>query len=81
MVERFLKLYEAYHCIKPSLRMELTNDSDMDWWLSIYHADSETTIIDVNDISLHFLCARAYLALVEWASNFEEFEDVEVNLK
>lgn len=81
MVERFLKLYEAYHYIKPSLRMELTNNNNEDWWLTVYHADSETVIFDENDTSLHLLCARAYIALVEWASNFENLEDVEANLK
>lgn len=81
MIERFLRLYEAYHDIKLSLRMELTNNNNEDWWLTVYHADSETVIFDENDASLYLLCARAYIALFKWASNFRELEDVEINLK
>lgn len=81
MIERFLKLYEACHYIKPSLRMELTNNNNEDWWLTIYHADSETVIFDENHISLPLLCAQAYIALTRWTYEIEDLQDVEANLK
>ena len=80
MIERFMRYYQACHCVKQSLRLQIDHGKIMDWGITIYHGDSETFIFDEHGSSLNVLCAKAYIALEEWASGYMELEDIENNL-
>lgn len=81
MLEKLLKFYEACHNVKQSLWLSLEHDKVADWYLTIQHEDSLTTIFESNECSLNLLCARAYIALAEWAREDEKLEDIECNLE
>lgn len=81
MLEKLLKFYEACHYVKQSMCLEIQHEKCEDWSILIFHADSNTTIFYDNNCSLNLLCARAYIALEEWAREFTELENIEINLK
>lgn len=81
MIERFLKFYEACHNKKMSLCLDINHDNFEGWYICIIHEDSDTTIFNSDNCSLNLLCAHAYIALEEWAREFIELEDIEINLK
>ena len=80
MLEKLLKFYEACHCVRQSLWLTLEHDKIADWYLTIRHGDSSTTIFESNECSLNLLCAHAYIALEEWAREDEMLEDIEANI-
>ena len=80
MIERLLEYYQACHYVKQSLVLELTHDKLMDWSLMICHRDSGTVIFESNSSSLNILCAKGYVALEKWASEYSDLEDIEINL-
>ena len=80
MLEKLLKFYKACHCVRQSLWLALEHDKVADWFLTIQHEDSSTTIFESNDCSLNLLCAHAYIALADWAKEDELLEDIEGNI-
>lgn len=80
MIERFMKYYEKCHGVKLSLQLNIEHDNCCGWHIFIIHGDSDTIIFDEDACSVNLLCARAYIALENWARNFSELEDIENNL-
>lgn len=81
MLERLLKFYEACQHKRQSMYLTLEHDKYGDWSIGIAHNDSDTIIFNENGASLNLLCARAYIALEEWAREDSWLEDIEINLK
>jgi hypothetical protein len=81
MIERFFKLYEAYHNKKRSLQLTIEHDDCCGWYIVITHTDSNTVVFEEEGCSFNLLCAKGYIVLTEWASKFSELEDIEINLK
>ena len=81
MLEKLTNFFKACQSVKQSLRMAIQYEKCEDWSIFILHADSGAIIFLDNDCSLTLLCARAYIALEEWAREFPELENIEINLK
>ncbi len=80
MFNALVNYYISCHSKKQSLIFELTHDKYLDWYLFIYHDDSNTNIFESSNTSLNVLCAEAYVALEKWAREIPELEDIEINL-
>ena len=81
MIERFFKFYSACFYEKLSLQLDIQHDNCGGWYIKICHTASDTIIFDMDCTSLNLLCAKAYIALAEWASNIPVLEDIENNLE
>lgn len=81
MLERLLKFYKACQYQRQSMQLTLEHDKFADWFIEIEHRDSDTVIFSENDASLNLLCAKAYIALEEWAREDPFLGDIEINLK
>ena len=65
-MEKLLKLYSRLQAEKQSLQLILEHDKVADWYIQIYHGDSETVIFVDTHVDLDFLSSQAYIALYNW---------------
>lgn len=78
-MEKFLRLFRFYKTEKQSLELTFTWDKVADYCLTVYHGDSKTTVVDLQDQCLATLTAKAFTELAEWGKEFAELEDIVYN--
>lgn len=80
MLEQLINFYKECYNKRQGLEFVLEHDKNQDWFLVIYHRGRNELIFRDNNPSLNILCAEAYIELKKWAREFEELEDIEINL-
>lgn len=80
MVEKLMRYFDALQSKRQSMIITLEYNKMFGWVLDIWHRDSDTNIFYSDNCSLALTCAMGYVALEEWAREFDDLCDIEVNM-
>lgn len=80
MINKFMKFFQECANVKQSLVLTLEWDKCADWFCEIKHRDSGVIVFSGDSHSLNLLAAQGYLALEEWAREYNDTCDIESNL-
>ena len=80
MVEKLMRYFEALQSERQSMILTLERNKTFGWVLEIWHRDSNTKIFYSDNHSLDLTCAMGYVALEDWASEFDDLCNIEPNM-
>ena len=75
-----MRYFEALQSKRLSMIITLEYNKTFGWVLEIWHRDSNTKIFYSDNRSLDLTCAMGYVALEDWASEFNDLCDIELNM-
>ena len=80
MVEKLMRYFEALQSKRQSMIITLEYNKTFGWVLEIWHRDSNTKIFYSDNCSLNLTCAMGYVALEDWAIEFDDLRDIGSNM-